>query len=321
MKTTRLLALVLAVQLALALFTWWPADRAHLVARPLLDVDPQSIDGIEIARRPAEGSPPEWLKLSREGADWTIASASGYPADPEKIEQLVARLLELRVRAPIATSPSSHNALSVGERDYGRRLKIRTGASERELVVGADRSNSIRVRFADETDVYVATGISEFALADAASAYWPRDYVQVPVEEIRSFVIENEHGRLRAERNVDGWTLADAPPDTRVDAEAIEQFLGEVTTLTLVEPLGVEPLPEYALESGPRIGWTLDASDQSISGGYAVGRVEGGQAIVKSDTDRFVVKVQAANVARVGSARATDFVQSAAAEPVEPVSD
>ncbi len=319
MKTTRVLGILLVAQLALALFTWWPADRSAQIARPLLALDATTITGIEIARKPVEGSEAGGLKLRRTEAGWTIDSSNGYPADAVKVEQLITQLLDLRVRAPIATRPSSHNALSVGERDYGRRVKLSAGGTERELIVGADRSNSIRVRFADEDDVYLADGISEFALADTASAYWSREFVRVPIEEIRSFTVENERGTLRVERSADGWTVADAPADTRADSEAIEKFLAEVTALTLVTPLGTEVLPEYGLGAGPRISWTLEASDQSVVDGYAVGVIEGGQAIVKSDSDRFVVQVEAANVARLGSVVAADFVRPGDSRPGERV--
>jgi len=321
MTTTRWLGILLAAQLLLALVTWWPTDRAALVARPLLELDADRIEAIEIARQPSEGSDPEWLVVEREGNGWAIASASGYPADPAKVDGFIDLLLALRVRAPMAESPASHDALSVGDAEFGRRIRIRSDGGVRELVVGADRSNSIRVRFADENEVYLARGLSEFAISDSASSYWSGDVLDVPVEEIRSFLVENERGTLRVERTEDGWHVVDAPPDSTADPEKIDAFLAKVTALRLVEPLGREALPEYGIEDGARISWTLEASDQSISGGYGIGRIENDRAIVQPDDDRFVVKVEAANVEPVRSAHAEDFVLHTLDAPVDAAAD
>lgn len=321
MTTTRWLGIGLAVQLVLALVTWWPEDRSALVARPLLDLDAARIEAIEIARRPAEGSDPEWLVVEREGDGWVIASANGYPADPAKVEGFIDQLLDLRVRAPMAETPASHDALSVGEQDFGRRIRIRTDAGVRELVVGPDRSDSIRVRFADENEVYLARGLSEFAISDSASSYWSAAVLDVPVDEIRAFLVENDHGTLRVERTGDGWQIAEAPPGSTADPEAIEAFLAKVTALRLVEPIGRDALPEHGIEDGARISWTLDARDQSISGGYGIGLVANGRAIVQPDGGRFVVKVEAANVAPVQSARMDEFVLQRLEAPGDATAD
>lgn len=308
MNGLRILSSVLVFQVILAFWSWWPRDHAELVPHPLLDLDPAAITAIEIARRPAGDEDEaaaardfDWLRLERDGERWRIASADGYPADPAKVNQLVGRLLGMQVRTPIATTRPSHNALGVGEREYGRRVRIRADGFDRELVIGAARSNSVNVRFADEDAVYLANGLSEFSLADTPSAYWPTDYVQVDSDDIRSFVVENDRGSLLVERSEDGWTIAGVPEDARVDADAIEELLGRLTRLRLVEPVGTEVLPEHGLTEGPRITWTLDSEDQTVTGGYRVGAARDGNAFVKSDGDAFVVKVPASRVAPLRS--------------------
>ena len=111
MTPLRALAGLLVLQIALAVFTWWPPDRSALVPHPLLELDAASIDEIAIGRRPtgdAAEQEPSWLRLRREGEGWQIettgeaaASLNGYPADPAKVTALLDRLVGLRVRAPI----------------------------------------------------------------------------------------------------------------------------------------------------------------------------------------------------------------------------
>jgi len=320
----RALAGLLVVQALLALWTWWPSDRSDLVPRPLLDLEAEQIDALAIARRPAEGEEPDWLRLERTDGGWVIASEMGYPADPARVEQLLDRLLGMRVRSPIATTAPSHNALSVGEQEYGRRVRIEAGDRERELVVGAARSDSVNVRFADETDVYLASGVSEFSLSDTPSSYWSRDYVSTSTDEIESFVVENQHGRITASRTDDGWRIAEAD-GREADLRAVEDFLDEVGTLRLAEPVSPAVRPEHGLDGSTRIAWTLAADDQTVGGGYVVGRVEGGHAYVKADTVPFVVKVTATAVEPLRTASAARLLAPGAAvddedgEPAEPV--
>ena len=308
MSTVRILGLVLVAQVVLAIVTWWPTDRTALTPHALLEIDAAAVDQLAIAPSAGESEALDWLVLERGDDGWAIASEGGYPADAAKVDQLIDRLVGMEVRAPIATSRPSHNALKVGERDYGRRVRITSASGEQELVVGAAQSNSVHVRFADRDDVYLANGLSEFALSNAPASYWDRQYVSAPAAEITSFTVENENGVLRLERVEDDWTLMDPPPATRTDPEAIDEFLAGVTNLRLIEPVGVEAPADAGLNDGPRIAWTLEAEDQSVAGGYVVGAKDGGNAFVKADDSAFVVKVSAAAVEPLRKASVDDFV-------------
>ena len=317
MSTVRILGILLAVQALLVAVTWWPSDRSAYVPRPWLEVDVADIDGVEIAARPGENEDLAWLALARDGERWTIASKDGYPADTAKVNQLLERLSGMRVRSPIATSAPTHNALKVGEREYGRRVRVRAGDVEREFVVGAAKSESVHVRFAEEDDVYEASPISEFSLSDSAAAYWEADYVSVPAAEITSFSVENESGTVFAQRLEDGWSIADLPEGAVVDGAAIDAFLGEVTRLRLAEPVARETRPDQGLDAGVRISWTLEAEDESVGGGYAVGAESGANVYVKSDTSPWVVLVAATSVEPVRTASPERFTTAAPSAPAQ----
>ncbi len=312
MTGARFLALLLAMQAGLAVVTWWPADRSAFTPHRLLEIDPADVTAIEIARRPAGDDEPAWLELRRDGSGWVIPSANGYPADPARVEQLIERVAGMQVRAPIATTAASHNALSVGERDYGRRVVVRTGETAHELIIGAALSNSVNVRLAGSDEVHVAEGLSEFSVADTPSSYWAREYVNAPADEISSFFLRNAHGAFRAERDGEGWRIADAPEGRQADGEAIDELLESLVGLRLAEPVGTEVREAHGLDDGARVSWTIAADDQSLAGGYGVGAVDGSNAFVKADGDPFVVKVSEADVAPIRNARVDDLLREAA---------
>jgi hypothetical protein len=291
MSPLRMLTIALAVQLLLGVVTWWPRDPSAGRPHALIDMPRDSITSVAIGVATAPGAEPTWVELERDGEKWTLASEAGYPANPAAVGQLLDRLTALQVRQPIATRPASHNALKVGDDEYGRRVRIGTAEGERELIIGAARSNSINVRFADASDVYVADGLSAFSLRETPDAYWIADYVKVPASEISQVRVSNRAGGFDAVRGESGWTLGDVEEDQVTDSDGLEEWLGEVATLRLQRPVSTNPgdLPGGAELA--RISWTIVSESESVAGGYALYDVGGDQILAKSDTNAFVVEV------------------------------
>jgi hypothetical protein len=307
----RTLALLLAAQLVLAVVTWWPADRSALVPHRLIEGEVGDVARLRIAAAPEDGAEPSWLELTRAGEDWTIASSAGYPAEAEKVTALLEKLLAMEIRAPIATGSAHHNALSVGEQEYGRQLELDLSGETIRLVVGAARSDHVNVRYADEDEVYLARGISEFAINDAASHYWNATYLAAPADELTSLQIQSPSGPIEFVREESGWTLAELGPGEVADAAAIESMIGKLTVLEMLEPVGEDELAEHALDGGLRVTWTQAATDESVAGGYRVGDERAGRVFVKSDAHAFVVTVAPSQVEALRAAERADFVRSA----------
>ncbi len=311
MSLRQLLSLALAVQLVLAVITWWPEDRSALLPHPFLALSADAVDELRIASKPADGEELDWLHLVREADDWTIASEGRYPAERDKVEAVIEQLLAMQVRSPIATREASHNSLKVGEDEYGRRVAIRTGEDRYELVLGAAKSNSVNVRRADATEVYLATGLSEWSIRDDARSYWDSSYVSADPNEITALRLSNRHGTLGFTRGDDGWRLAEPTEDASLDREEIERFLRTVTSVRMNDPVGTEIKPEYGLDSGIRVSWTLEAENESVAGGYVVGAASDSFRYVKSDSSPYVVKVNESSLQELSDATAKKFIAKA----------
>ena len=113
MRVTRILTILLAVQLALVAIAWWPRDPSASRARLVFDHPRDAIDEISIAVRPPNGEEEDPVVLARTDDGWVVRSAADYPATAARVEALLDAVLALRAGAPIATRPSSHEALSV----------------------------------------------------------------------------------------------------------------------------------------------------------------------------------------------------------------
>jgi len=311
MTLRKLLSALLLLQVGLVALAWWPEDRSALALRPLLEIEKEEIVELLIARNPTEGEESDPLHLIRGEEGWALASAGGYPATAEKVDEVLDKLVGLEVRDPIATRSDSHNALDVGEKEYGRRVQLKTASGGVELVVGAAASNSVHVRLSDASEVYVARGLSEWSLRDGARSYYDADYVRADVSELSQLRIHNDNGSLSFVREGEQWRLEGAPEDGALNQEEVETFLAKVTAVRVAEPVGREIQPDYGLEpdgSGVRVDWAIEAEDQSIAGGYRLGATAGTHTYVKATGNPFVIKATESQFEALRGVSLADFV-------------
>jgi hypothetical protein len=330
-STRRALTIALAVQLLLIAVLWWPRDPTAGRRHPLLDVPRDRIERIAIAARPEEGEEAEPVVLAKSGAGWTIASAADFPAEQARIDELLDSLLGLVVGAPIATRSASHDTFQVGDDSYGRRIEVTADGDTRTWLVGAATSRSVHVRPADGDEVFLATGASEWSFRDTPSGYWNASYVAADAELFGALRIRNEHGEIFFEKRDEEWSLGDLAEGEVADAAKIRDLVLAAARVAMSEPVGREVRPEYGLDAGLRVDWTIPAEDQSVSAGYSVGaEVEGaagetaggtggepgggtgGESYLKAVDHPFVVRVRSGAFQRLRDARRADFLAPAA---------
>ena len=307
MSLHRRFALVLAVQLVLVVVAWWPSGSSG-ARGPAIDVDRDAIERIEIALRPVGEAEPEPAVLVKGDDGWTVASAANYPATESKVEEMLDKLLGLHTGMPITTSPTSHDALKVGDETYGRRIVIATADDSHEWLVGAATSRSVNLRRVGEDEVYRASGSGEWSFRDSSSSYFDTTYVDADPAAFSAVSVRNDAGELSFEK-VDGvWRLTDTGEDEQSDAAKIESFLQSVARLRMSEPVGTEVTPEHGLDDGPRIDWTVASEDQSEFGGYAVGAEVEGDRFVKAVGRPFVVRARRSDLRRLLEASRSEFL-------------
>ncbi len=307
MNPHRVLGAIAVVQLVFVAAAWWPREPAN-APHALIDLARATITAVEISRQPIGEEAVDSVRLVRTDEGWVVQSSADYPAKQVSVDALLDRLLGLKVRRPIATQSASHNALKVGETDYGRRVKIDAGGETLEYVLGAATSRAVNVRKLDERDVYRARGAAEWSFSDVDSSYYDTSYLEADVDSLSAVSIENAHGELRFENLGDRWTVVGIEEGREVDSDAIASFLRIVTRVTMSEPVGRETLPEYGLDEGLRIDWTLKADDQSVFGGYRVGSEEGADVYVKAVDRPFTVKAANRAFSRLREAALAEFI-------------
>ncbi len=110
-KTIRLLAVLLGAQLILAIglvFTG-PDLSAQGSRGPLLAVKPDQVDRLTV-----EGPDHAKVVLARSGGIWRVPDAVDFPADGNKVQELLERIAALQHGLPVATSSGAQDAVQGG---------------------------------------------------------------------------------------------------------------------------------------------------------------------------------------------------------------
>lgn len=121
MKVQHALGGLLAFQLLLAggLFAHHRQQQSQLHQQSaILSFDKASVDKVELADKGAK------VILSKSGERWSIPDYSNLPVDPEKLEDLLLTLSDLKGGWPVATTADSHNQFEVSEKKFVKTVKL-----------------------------------------------------------------------------------------------------------------------------------------------------------------------------------------------------
>lgn len=292
MKTTSILLATLVAQSALAVVTWWPSAPAVTDPVPLVPGG-NAITALTIT---PQGDDAEPVDLVAEDGRWFVASSHRYPADPDKVAEVLDMLAGAQLRTPIATQAIHHDTLKVGEHSADKQLRWTADGETATWWVGAAARQAVHLRKDGTDDVYAVTGLSAWSIRDTARAYLPNQILQIDPAQITSLAITNAQGAVSFARREDGWEAqGDTPMAARADE--VDTLARKLGSLRLQQVVGTEVLPEHGLAPGTaRVTWTVHNGDQDTPGGLVIGAEQGGDRVVRSDADGFVVTVPSSAV-------------------------
>lgn len=224
----RLLALLLAAQLVLAVVLLWEDTgvRGPDVGQPLLSFDVTAVDEIQI------GSAEHEVILKKTVDAWRLPALADFPADQGKVSQLINRLQMLTTGHPLAASTEAAERFKVAEQAFVRRIRLKQGdAVLAELYLG-ETSGVRRVygRAAGSAQIYPLT----FALHQAgaqSSDWWDKNYLHREAESLQAI----ELGAIRLEKADGGWTMAGLTDSEPADAKVVADLAGRLSRLSYQE--------------------------------------------------------------------------------------
>jgi hypothetical protein len=312
MNTVQKLGGLLAVQIALGAFTWWPRDAATATPKLLVEGGGNTITKVTIVNNTKDAKP---VELESKDGKWTLVSASGFPADADKIGEVLDALAAIKLADPIASQASSFEQLKVSDTTYDKKVVFTASGAEHTLLVGAAASKSIYLRVDGGADVYQAKGLSAWTFKDSTRGFLPANAIEIDREKLTSLTLTNASGTIALVKQGEAWALGgDAPGPA--NADKVSDLLDKATKVRLADVAGAEVKPEYGLSTpAATVSWTLTDGGNTSTGSYTVGASADGTYFVQQAGDAFVFESPNYRMDDLVKSVATELVGDASAAP------
>lgn len=256
-KRVKILAILLAAQLLLAagigLSNWDNAATREPVA--LVGFDPEKIDRIIL-----EGPESARVTLVKRDLDWMLPESGEFPADRDKVEQLLQRLQTLRSGTPIATSIAARQRFKVSEEQFERSIALSEGEhTVARLFLGSSPGlRLIHARNASSDAIHVVKMAAHNVPVKTSD--WEDKSALV---FSKSTIVAIEVNGLRIERSAPGLDRDQATGDSsqlpawqadgladgrQLKPAAADTLAGLIADLRFVSVLGRDARDEYGLE-------------------------------------------------------------------------
>lgn len=277
-KTIRLLAAGLGVQLLLAVGLSFsgPQLSAPAAETPLLGFDAGKVDRLVI-----EGPEAAKVTLAKTDGGWHLPDAADFPADRDRIEQLLKRLSELRSGTPVATTPGAQQRFRVSDADFERRISLHAGDKTLgTLYLGTAPSlRQINARAANSEAIFaVELGAHEFPVKN--DDWIDHTVLRVPRDELVAIDVAGLHlervpdsppaadaNAAAAKNPTDGaatdakaagiegaaprthWQVSGLAAGESLNAAAADSLADKLAELRISAQLGSEEKSEYGLDN------------------------------------------------------------------------
>ena len=247
-RTQLMLGGLLLVQIVLILIFHSPFSGATsgVEARPLLGV----LAAVTPGQLEIRGSDDGVLTLVKQGRGWRVDDLGGFPADSQKVDDLLEDLKQLTVRRPVVKSDRYHAAFKVTEDEYEARVRLWVESGDEpevDLIVGSSPNfRSSHVRLADEDAVYEVRGLSPYDLRPDSANWIDKNFVDTDETRVVGLTLTNDSGSFELEKQDGVWKVLSPATSAgkELDAEKADALIRTVSSIRLSG--GAGPLDEAA---------------------------------------------------------------------------
>jgi len=247
-----------------------------------------------VARLAVATSDGRSVTVVRQGNGWIVDAPMHYPADRDKIENLLTRFAGLRSDRLVGQTKEAHTRFQVGASRFGQKVTLTlTTGGERIIYLGSSPSyTSAHVRVEGDDKVYLVSELAGWQVPAEEKFWWQREYLVAKPEELREITLVNRAGTIRLTSDGKKWQLAEGGAGLALDQAKAQEFVAAVTRIALTDYLGQEEKKEYGLDK-PFATLTLIGKGGATT--LVVGAKDekaelGGSYVLKSSASPFYVR-------------------------------
>jgi hypothetical protein len=306
-KFNQILAIILAVQVALAAFVFWPRPAASGGGGFLLpDYKAADVTGLTISD--SEGN---IITLAKSGENWVLPEAGDYPADGTKVTTLLDKIEKVRTNRLVTQTEGSHARLKVAADDFASLLdiKLKEGAGHKLYIGSSAGASATHVRADDRPEVYLTGDLASFDASAQASAWINTLYFTVPQTATTALTLENANGTFEFVKEGETWTLKDLADDETFNENNFTSLFSQASGINLTEPLGQTEEAAYGLDK-PLATLTIKMADKTYTLNIGAKNEEDGSYVVKSSESPYYVRVAEFTAQSFIEKKRDDFLQA-----------
>ena len=288
----KVLSVLAIMQLLLVAWMWWPDRSTRVTQRPVISFLPSSVESVEITGEDSIGAPQKPIQLERSSSgNWLMKSMDDFPARADRVEELLSRLSDMRVRTPIATNAQNHTAFNVDEKRFGRKIQLTQGEAVGTFYIGKGEGNSVTIRVEGSNDVYVAHGLTLWKISSDPADYIERLYFDEKIEQIRQVRIQSAKDQFTFNLDRPGELYSpDLPEGLELDLINLDNRLNKLMRVVVRQPLGTTELPSMGMDKGTHVEFLIERSDGTHETlGYTIGTPNGPLLPIKRDDSPFYI--------------------------------
>ncbi len=305
MRNQMLIAILLA-QVALVAFLYWPQGRPSTgtATRLFSGVSAGDVNTFSIADQDGKN-----IILTKENGVWLIPAADNFPADREKLERFLEKITTLSSERLVTRTKSSHKRLKVDSSEFNRRVEFKTGLDIKGHTVYVGTSSNyktVHLRIEGQNEVYLVKDLQPWEMSVEPSGWWESKYFSVKADEVVKVRLKNKEGDFSLEKQGENeWSMAGRPSRAAIDA--VKDFLGHLSPVSMTESLGKEAKKEYKMET-PAALLTVNTRDQEITLAIGAEQKDANAYVMKSSASPFYVRVAKASLKDIMEQKADDFL-------------
>lgn len=247
-KLNRLLVVLLVVQVAVfALVKLWPQSNDVVKPHAIFSFKAAAVQGLEIADNGGFDGKKNRVVLAKKQGKWVLESGGDYPALAGKVDELLGKLVALKVESPVSTRAAHHRQLEVAKDHFQRDVTVKLGGGKKvHFWLGSSPGlKKVHLRLDGQQAVYAASPLASWDVGATASSWIDTSYFKVERDHIASFVLQNKHGKLGIKREGNSWVPIDG--DGPLDQTEVDSLVSTLSMITMRAPVGRQVLVAQGL--------------------------------------------------------------------------
>ncbi|MCB8943549.1 MAG: DUF4340 domain-containing protein [Ardenticatenaceae bacterium] len=307
-KLQKILSGFVLVQLALVVAVFWPRGAGAVSeAGPLLT----NIGADDIQRMTIADDTGASIELVRQGEGWVLPSADDFPANGERVAEILGKMAGIQNGRLIAQTEASHKRLQVADDAFLRRVSLtRSDGTVETLFVGSSpNAQGTHVRRSGEDETYLTGSIQSWELNPLLSSWIDTSYMALTTGDVQRVVVENGNGRLEFARVSDTeWELAGLNAADVFNQTAFTTLLNRLANLRMTTPLGKVAEAGYGLNA-PQATVTIMTNDDTVTLTVGAKNDETDTYTAKYSGSDYYVTISSFSLEQLTTATLDDFVQ------------